>query len=154
VTPPPAGRVGAGARAAVDQALQDPGAVVGQRHDRAGGERRVHPPGEEAQPAVPAGLLPAGARQPQHRGLPHRPEELRPELCRIQPHLLPAAGQGQVGTFSLFRVHLINLLCSNFLQSNARMLEKHLYSYLYVLYVGPSTNVLFLDKSICQMPSM
>lgn len=98
-------RVGDGARATVDQALQDPGAVVGQRHDRAGGERRVHPPGEEAQPAVPARLLPAGARQPHHGGLPLRPEELRPELRRLQPHLLPAAGQGQVGVLGFTALH-------------------------------------------------
>lgn len=80
----------------MDQALQDPGDLVGQRHDRAGGERRVHPPGEEAEPALAARLLPAGARQLHHRGLPHCPAQLRAELRRLLSHLLPATGQGQV----------------------------------------------------------
>ena len=114
----PAVRVGDGARASLDQALQDPGAVVGQRHDRAGGERRVHPPGEEAQPAVAARLLPAGARLPHHRGLPLRPEELCAELRRLQPHLLPAAGQGPVGAASA--VYYKNVLF-NFMRGDSQL---------------------------------
>lgn len=49
-------------------------------------------PGEEAEPAVSAGLLPAGAWQLHQRGLPHRPAQLCGELRRLQSHLLPAAG--------------------------------------------------------------
>lgn len=93
---PPAVHLAAGEGSSVDQALQDPGAVVGQRDDRAGSQRRVAAPGEEAEPAVAARLLPAGARRPHHRGLPLSPEELCAELRWLQPHLLPAAGQGQV----------------------------------------------------------
>lgn len=56
----------------------------------------IPPPGEETEPDASAGLLPAGTRYPHHRGLPHGPAQLCPELCRLLSHLLPAAGQRQV----------------------------------------------------------
>lgn len=93
----PAVHLGAGARPALDQAIQNPRHLRRQRHDRARGQRRLHPPDQEAVAALAAGLFPAGARQLQHRVLPDGPAELRAELRRLLPGLLPAAGQGQVG---------------------------------------------------------
>lgn len=80
----------------MDQALQDPGDLCGQRDDRARAQRRLHPPDQEAVAALPAGLFPAGARELQLGVVPQRPEELRAQLRRLQPGVLPAAGQGQV----------------------------------------------------------
>ena len=83
--------MGGGARAAVDPPLQDRGDEQRQRDDRAGGERRVAAPDQEAQQADAARVLRARVRPAQQRGIPHRPEELRPELRRLLPRVLPAA---------------------------------------------------------------
>lgn len=63
---------------------------------RAHPQHRLPPPGEETLSTVPTPVFHQGVRPDDLRGLPHGAEELRAELRRLLPHLLPHPGQGQV----------------------------------------------------------